>query len=152
MDFRQLNEHDRPGFESFRCADRNQWSRRVENIIHNALASALRDDPKHTKAIGAFIDDALVGIIAFDDSDREVWTVLVLAISRDHRRNGIARDLKLELLRIARRQHVLVLASIVHRANSAMNKLNEQLGAIIDVDEHDADYFLCTLTVAVDSR
>ena len=148
MEFRQLNEHDGPLFASFRCSDRNQWTRRVENIIHHALDSALRHDSKFTKAIGAFVDDTLVGLIAFDDSDDDVWSVLVLATSRDHRRKGVGRDLKLELLRVARREHVLVLASMVHRANQAMHELNQQLGAVTLADEHDPDYLLCILTIA----
>lgn len=86
---------------------------------------------EYVDGLGLWLDDQLSGIIAWqlDDDEPAYIRSSVLAVRYGARRQGIALQLKNELLEIAVDAGVAAIVSTVHWDNDPMRALNEQLGA-----------------------
>ncbi len=99
-------------------------------------------------AIGAMIDDKLVGLIAWSESETPpIWTSNILAVSEGYGSRGIATTLKTGLIEAGRTSGVRSIHSVVHRDNEDMVNLNKWLGCKIRLDPTDPtkNHLLCEL-------
>lgn len=125
-------DRDEAALRSFQCALISEpWARSVQDAIQNDVADAVRRgrstgfvcvDGGQLVGVGTLVD-----AIAADMS--RIGYSSVLATSVTHRRQGVARALKLAVMEAARSRGYRFLESQVHEQNRAMLDLNRSLGA-----------------------
>lgn len=125
-------DRDEGRLASFQCARIGEpWAAEVEEAIRDPLALAIRRG--RSTGLGCFDGDALVGVASLTTASLPDMTTIgyssIIATAVSHRRLGIARALKLEVMDQARRRGYPYLESRVHESNSPMLELNRSLGA-----------------------
>ncbi len=116
-------------------------------MIRQELADALALGT--TWAIGIIKDGELVAVGSWKIR-RElevVWQVLTLGTDVDHRKQGLAEQLKREIMRRAKEAGIRSLVSLVDRRNAPMIALNRRLGGKCVWDWRDPDYSRCAVRV-----
>jgi GNAT superfamily N-acetyltransferase len=89
------------------------------------------------KGVGLWEGEQLKGLIAWSEASPELWTSHLLAVAAGAQRRGSGTLLKKTLLERAWSSGCLVVASIIHRDNDAMYRINRRLGAKIELDPDD---------------
>jgi len=67
----------------------------------------------------------------------------IVAVAIGAQRNGFGRLLKEAMLAAARAEGAVAVSSVVHRQNTAMLRLNQQLGTVVEALPDDPDDCLC---------
>lgn len=79
---------------------------------------------------GAFDGDELAAVSTWE-ARGSAWLSSIIAVQREHRRRGLATQLKRELLMLARRSGASEVHSVIAWGNDAMLVVNRRLGAEI---------------------
>lgn len=144
MKIRAFRPHDSFQLQSFECSFyREPWTLAVQEMIRDRLPYSLVTG--EARALGAWDRDTLCGVAAWTTHEHPIWRSSVVAVQRGYYRRGIGEALKHAVLEEARRAGATALVSFIHYDNDRMLRLNTKLGAHIERDPRDRNYFVCTI-------
>lgn len=125
-------DRDELALRAFRCARLNEpWAMDVQEAIRDYVADAVRN--RRSTGFICADGDLLAGVATLVKPNAtdalQMGYASILATSIAHRRQGVARALKLAVIDEARIRGYGFLESRVHEDNQAMLRLNRSLGA-----------------------
>ena len=126
--YRKLNYSDANALRSFECAEAGHWAIEIQEAIRTEVADRAIAAPY---GHGAFFGTKLVGVSTWEiaPENPKIWRSSIIAVHREHRRQGIATTLKKQLLALARQAGAVEVWSKIDFDNDAMMLLNSRLGA-----------------------
>lgn len=148
---RALRVGDQAALTSFRCAnDGEPWTIVVEQIVTTRLYKAWgyrSMNAPELSVVVADLDNRVIGVIAYATSwaQTELGHIDVLAVDPEHRRRGVATDLKTAAMADLQRHGCPGVVSTVHEQNDPMRAVNEQFAAETAIDPDESSYRLTVI-------
>lgn len=147
---RRYRASDRAQLEDFCCAHHGQkWEKAAQKVIREDFPGDAVRPGSGIALFVAVLDRTIIGVIGFGpDGDAEAIVVHSMGVALEYQGRGIGTTLKEHAMAecAARYGHV-VLASVVHRRNTPMKRVNEKLGVRAEPDPEDGEYLLTGVIV-----
>ena len=151
VEIRLYRDSDYATVTSFKCADpRRPWTREAELVIRKAPDDIRSPDDK-AQLVVAVDDGRIVGAIVFgiDPQHQMTRSIFTIGVVRDRRREHIGISLKrAALAELVATGYVGPVYSQVHRYNTPMRELNDQLLAETTKDPDAGKYLLTVVRPA----
>ncbi len=145
---REITTADASQLRNFECHGQTTWTRKIEGLVRTFGDQLAADDYDTDEGIDLVLAlgievSSILRAVALCQLKDSVLEVIFIAVSTRYQRSGLGRRLKSEILSIARaRDDVDTVLSYVHRANKPMLGLNKGLGAIIESDPEDSNFYM----------
>jgi ribosomal protein S18 acetylase RimI-like enzyme len=118
----------------------------VREMIRDHLPDVLRDGGY--SAIGMFDGDELIGVTAWTPNGRpDEWRIIVMGVRTGRMRRGLGTLMKQHVVHLAQASGVRLIISVVHRDNTAAQRMNERLGALCAPDPRGGEHLTYVLRV-----